>query len=208
MTDRTGSRVAVLISGNGSNLQAILDACADGTIANARVVGVVSNRRKAYGLVRAEKAGVEQVYFPLGPFRKAHPGTDRAAYDVALAERVAALSPDLIVLAGWMHILSADFLDAVPCPVLNLHPALPGAFPGTGAIARAFEAARAGKLTHTGVMVHHVIPEIDAGPVVATAEVPIHADDDLEALTARMHAVEHTLLVQAVDLVLNPPQVA
>ena len=206
--DREASRIIVLISGNGSNLQAILDACADGTIENSRVVAVVSNRRKAYGLVRAEQAGVDTVYFPLGPFKKANPTASRSAYDSALAGQVAALSPDIIVLAGWMHILSADFLDAVPCPVLNLHPALPGAFPGTQAIRRALSAAQAGQLNHTGVMVHHVIPEIDAGPVVATATVPIHADDDLASLSERMHRTEHSLLVHAVHTVLNPPPVA
>ena len=206
--DRVTSRILVLISGNGSNLQAILDACAAGRIPSSRVVGVVSNRRKAYGLVRAEQAGVDTLYFPLGPFKKANPTASRSDYDAELARRVAALSPDIIVLAGWMHILSASFLDAVPCPVLNLHPALPGAFPGTDAIQRALNAAQAGLVDHTGVMVHHVIPEIDAGPVVATATVPIQADDDLASLSERMHGVEHGLLVQAIQILLRPPPVA
>ncbi|MBO85572.1 MAG: phosphoribosylglycinamide formyltransferase [Deltaproteobacteria bacterium] len=193
-------RVVVFISGNGSNLQAILDACANGTL-DANVVGVVSNRRKAFGLVRAERAGVETLYFPLGPFKKR--GASRAEYDAALAEAIARFQADAVVLAGWMHILSPTFLEAVPCPVLNLHPALPGAFPGTHAIERALAAAQAGEIDHTGVMVHHVVPEVDAGPVVATQVVPIQPNDTLEALAARMHATEHNLLVHAVGKTLS-----
>lgn len=193
-------RIVVFISGNGSNLQAILDACADGTL-DAEVVGVVSNRRKAFGLERARRAGVETTYFPLGPFKKR--GASRAAYDAALAEAVAPFQAQTIVLAGWMHILSPAFLEAVACPVLNLHPALPGAFPGTHAIERALAAAQAGEIDHTGVMVHHVVPEVDAGPVVATEVVPIAPDDTLDTLAARMHATEHHLLVRAVGETLN-----
>jgi formyltetrahydrofolate-dependent phosphoribosylglycinamide formyltransferase len=196
-------RIVVFISGNGSNLQAILDACASGRIA-AAVVGVVSNRRKAFGLVRAERAEIETLYFPLAPFKKR--GATRAAYDTALAEAIAPFKADLIVLAGWMHILSPAFLEKVPCPVLNLHPALPGAFPGTRAIERALDAARTGEIEHTGVMVHHVVPEIDAGPVVATQIVPILPTDSLEDLSHRIHATEHELLVRAVaQTIANTP---
>ena len=201
MTDR--ARLVVLVSGNGSNLQAILDACADLRLP-AQVVAVVSNRKAAYGLTRAERASVLPVYFPLAPFKKR--GASRADYDAALAAEVARHAPDLVVLAGWMHILSPAFLSAVPCPVLNLHPALPGAFPGTHAIERAFAAARAGTLDHTGVMVHHVVPEVDAGPVVATATVPILPADTLDALTTRVHETEHQLLVDAIALTLRPPE--
>ena len=102
------------------------------------------------------------------------------------------LQAQTIVLAGWMHILSPAFLEAVACPVLNLHPAHSGAFPGTHAIERALAAAQAGEIDHTGVMVHHVVPEVDAGPVVATEVVPIAPDDTLDTLAARMHATEHT----------------
>ncbi len=189
------TRLVVLISGSGSNLQAILDACADGRL-NAAVVGVLSNRRKAFGLVRAERAAVPTRYVPLGPWRRR--GQTRTDYDADVAEQVTALRPDLVVLAGWMHILGTAFLDRFPGRVLNLHPALPGAFPGTDAIARALAAFQRNEIRATGVMVHHVIPEVDAGPVVATADVPILADDDLDALAARMHAAEHQLLVDAI----------
>jgi len=195
-------RIVVFVSGNGSNLQAILDAAGTDRLPG-EVVGVVGNRRKAFGLVRAERAGVDTLYFPLAPYKKR--GETRAAYDTALAAAVARFRPDLIVLAGWMHILSPAFLEGIDCPVLNLHPALPGAFPGTRAIERALQAAQAGTIDHTGVMVHHVVPEVDAGPVVATRVVPIQPDDTLDSLTERVHATEHSLLVDAIAKTLRPP---
>ncbi len=109
-----------------------------------------------------------------------------------------AIRPDLIVLAGWMHVLSPAFLDRFPMKVLNLHPALPGQFPGTHAIERAYEAFQRGEIDRTGVMVHWVVPEVDAGPVVASAEVPIYPTDTLDDLEARIHAIEHQLLVEAI----------
>ncbi|MCB9758561.1 MAG: phosphoribosylglycinamide formyltransferase [Alphaproteobacteria bacterium] len=187
-------RLVVLISGSGSNLQAILDACAAGSLP-AQVVAVVSNRRDAFGLTRAARAGVPQAVFPLGPYKR--DGSGRLAYDADLADLINGYAPDLVVLAGWMHILSSAFLDRVRARVINLHPALPGAFPGTHAIERALEAWKAGEIAHTGVMVHEVIPEIDAGPVLGTAVVPIH-NDDLDALEARIHATEHRLLVDVI----------
>jgi len=188
-------RLAVLISGSGSNLQAIIDAITSGKL-DARIAVVASNRRAAYGLTRAERAGIPTLYFPLKPYTDA--GRPRAEYDADLAARVAAFAPDLVVLAGWMHVLSPAFLDRFPGRVLNLHPALPGQFAGAHAIQRAFEAFQRGEIDHTGVMVHWVVPEVDAGPVVASAEAPIFPGDTLEDLEARIHAVEHRLLVDAI----------
>jgi len=188
-------RLVVMISGSGSNLQALLDAIDDGRLP-AKIVLVVSNRRAAYGLQRAAQAGVETLYFPLKPYVAA--GQTRAAYDADLATRLRPYRPDLIVLAGWMHILSPAFLDHFPDKVINLHPALPGAFPGTEAVARAHAAYQAGEIGETGCMVHYVIPELDAGPVIAQATVPIYSQDSLAELTARMHGTEHKLLVTAV----------
>jgi formyltetrahydrofolate-dependent phosphoribosylglycinamide formyltransferase len=188
------SRLVVFVSGSGTNLQALLDATADGRLA-AQVVLVVSNRQNAYGLVRAELAGVETLYFPLKPYSEA--GRSRQEYDADLAGRVAAYEPDLIVLAGWMHVLSPAFLKRYPARVINLHPALPGAFPGTGAIERAYNAYRRGALSHSGCMVHQVVPEVDAGPVVAQATVPLEPGDSLADFEARMHRAEHALIVAA-----------
>jgi formyltetrahydrofolate-dependent phosphoribosylglycinamide formyltransferase len=185
-------RLVVMVSGGGSNLQAILDAIADGSL-DAEVIAVVSNRAAAFALQRAEKAEVSTMYAPLAPYRKA--GRTREDYDADLAAMVSRLEPDVIVLAGWMHILSPAFLDGVTAKVLNLHPALPGEYPGVNAIQRAWEDARVGTVTRSGIMVHEVVPEIDAGPVVGMAEVPVKKGEPLEIFEARMHATEHELLV-------------
>lgn len=183
------SRLVVLISGNGSNLQAILDACASGELP-ASVVTVVSNKPDAYGLTRARNAGVEAIHFAKLE------NESRNEYDSRLANYVTTKLPNYIVLAGWMRILSSNFLACFPSRVVNLHPALPGMFPGTHAIERAFEAYQRGEIDHTGVMVHLVPDEgVDNGPVLATELISIRPEDTLEALEARIHEVEHQLLV-------------
>jgi phosphoribosylglycinamide formyltransferase 1 len=183
------ARLVVLASGNGSNLQAILDACSSGALP-AQVAAVVSDKPRAYALERARQAGIPAL---AQPKRK---GDDRLDYDAALADLVADQEPDWVVLAGWMRLLSMNFLGRFPGRVINLHPALPGAFPGAHAIADALAAYQRGEITHTGVMVHQVPDEgIDNGPVLAQQAVAIEADDTLETLSARMHAVEHRLLV-------------
>lgn len=188
-------RVIVLISGSGTNLQALIDAVAEGTLA-AKIVLVAANHKDAYGLVRAEKAGIERLYFPLRPYREA--GHNREQYDADLAGKIGAYRPNLIVLAGWMHILSPAFLDHFPEKVLNLHPALPGQFAGTQAIERAYEAFQSGEIEHSGCMVHVAIPEVDAGEIVAQAKVPIYEQDSLDDFEERMHRAEHKLIVEAV----------
>lgn len=195
------ARIAVLISGSGTNLQAVIDAVAAGRIPGARVCLVVSNRRDAYGLVRARDAGIPTEYFPLKPYRDA--GRPRSEYDADLAELVARYRPDWVVLAGWMHVLSMAFLGRFAGRVLNLHPALPGQLPGTHSIERAFEAYRRGELEQTGVMVHLVPDEgVDVGPAVVQRQVPILPGDTLAELEARVHATEHELLPEALRLLI------
>jgi len=192
------TRIAVLISGFGSNLQAIIDAVADGRLPGVEIAVVVSNRRAAYGLERARRAGIPTAYHPLKPYRDA--GRSRREYDADLAALLQRHGVEWVVLAGWMHVLSSAFLDAFPNRVINLHPALPGAFPGTDAIRRAFTAYQRGEISHTGVMVHLVPDEtVDAGPVIVQEVVPIYPDDTLETLEARIHATEHRLLVEALQ---------
>lgn len=187
------ARLAVLISGNGTNLQAILDAIR-ARVLDAQVVLVVSNRKNAYGLERAAKAGIPARVHALKPYRDA--GRSREEYDADLAELVREAKPDWVVLAGWMHILSDEFLRHFPYRVVNLHPALPGQFPGANAIAEALEAFQAGRIKKTGVMVHLVPDEqVDRGPVIASEEVAIYPGDTLESLTNRLHQVEHRVLV-------------
>ena len=188
-----GARLVVLISGHGSNLQALLDACASGEL-NAAVVAVISNRSEAFGLERARQVGVPALVLPKLKDQ------DRNTYDARLADLVLAYQPDWVVLAGWMRLLSMSFLSHFPNRVVNLHPALPGAFPGTEAIARAFEAYQRGKIQSTGVMTHLVPDEgVDAGPVLAQIELPITPQDTLETLSERVHQAEHQLLVQTLQ---------
>jgi phosphoribosylglycinamide formyltransferase 1 len=196
--DNSFTRLVVLISGNGSNLQAVLDACAAGDLP-ARVTAVFSNKVDAYGLERAQAAHISAICLPKPK------EMDREAYDRELAVRVRAYEPDWVVLAGWMRVLTSAFLDRFPGRVLNLHPALPGEFPGTHAIERAFEAHRRGEIHQTGVMIHLVPDEgVDSGPVLAVQEVEIEQEDTLESLEAKIHEVEHRLLVATIkDLIVN-----
>ena len=189
---RDRARLVVLASGNGSNLQAILDACADDRLP-AAVVAVVSDHADAVALDRAGRAGVPGVH--VGRLRE----EARPDYDARLADVVSGFGPDLVVLAGWMRILTTSFLGWFPDRVINLHPARPGELPGTHAIERAFAEAQAGRRSSTGVMIHLVPDEgVDDGPVLATADVPILPDDTLDSLAERIHAVEHRLLVDTI----------
>jgi phosphoribosylglycinamide formyltransferase-1 len=196
--NRHVTRLVVMASGTGSNLQAILDACTGGEL-DAEVVAVVSDKDNAYALKRAADAGVPSVHVGC------HAGEDRAEYDTRLADVVSGFAPDLIVLAGWMRILTNAFLGWFPNEVINLHPALPGELPGTRAVERAWHEALAGERTRTGVMVHRVPDEgVDDGPVLASVEVPINLDDTFESLLARIHAAEHHLLVAAIKGLIAP----
>ena len=191
------SSLVVLISGNGSNLQAILDACSSGEL-NARVVSVVSSKADALGLVRARNAGVEACYFPK------QENESRVDYDTRLAAYVSSFQPDYLILAGWMRILSSVFLSCFPYRVINLHPALPGTFPGMHAIERAYEAYQRGDIKHTGVMVHLVPDEgVDNGPVLGRQEIHFRPDESLERFEARVHDVEHKLLVDTLKNILE-----
>ena len=192
-------RLVVLISGNGTNLQAILDACQSGVLP-AQVVGAVSNKPDAYGLARAQKAGVPTIVL------EKVEGQDRREYDTILAEKVAAFAPDWVVLAGWMRILTSVFLDKFPNPVINLHPALPGTFPGTHAIERAYEAWQKGETDRSGVMVHLVPDEnVDDGPILAVDEILFNPGEALETFDERVHTIEHRLLVDTLKKVIAHP---
>ncbi len=186
-------RLVVLVSGSGSNLQAIIDACADERLA-AEVVAVVSNKPDVFALQRADAAGVPAVHVGV------HPGEERSDYDARLADVVAGFDPDLVVLAGWMRILTMSFLGWFPHRVVNLHPALPGDLPGTAAIERAWDEAVGGHRTQTGVMVHLVPDEgVDDGPVIATATVPIDVEAGFDVFAHLVHQTEHRLLVDALS---------
>ena len=182
-----GSRIAVLVSGRGSNLQALLDAIGDGRLA-ATVAGVFSDRPAARALQRVDPA--------LRWSRDARGYARRADFDAELADAVAAVSPDWVVCAGYMRILDDAFIARFTGRLLNIHPSLLPAYPGLGTHARAIAAAE----REHGASVHFVTGELDGGPVVAQAKVPVLAGDDPARLSARVLAVEHPLLVAAVGL--------
>ncbi len=191
------ARLVILVSGYGTNLQAVLDACQSRRL-TAQVVAVFSNKSDAFGLERARQAGIPAL---AAPKRRE---LDRQVYDANLAEQVGSFQPDWVILAGWMRILSSAFLGRFPNRVINLHPALPGAFPGTNAIERAFQAFQQGEIQSTGVMVHRVPDEgVDCGPVLGQETVLILPGDTLQDLEQRIHTVEHRLLIEVLEHLFN-----
>ena len=187
------ARLVVLASGNGTNLQAIIDAC-ENTQLDAQVVGVVSDKHEAFALNRAECHNVETAVVA------AKPHETRPQYDARLAQIVGAWQPHIILLAGFMRVLSNSFLSQFPNQVINIHPALPGELPGVHAIERACAEFAQGSRRETGVMIHFVPDEgIDNGPVIAQQAVPIHVVDTLSSLEARVHAAEHALVIRALQ---------
>lgn len=196
--------LVVFVSGNGSNLQAIIDAIQAGEI-DCRIALVVSNKPGVFALERARKAGIPSVVHTLKSYRDQ--GKTRIQYDIDLAALVVdriGKQPDIQVLAGFMHILSADYLNKFKAgSVINLHPALPGTFDGAKAIERAFTAFQEGKVTGTGVMVHRVIPQVDRGEPIILKQVPIYATDTVADLETRIHSIEHALLIAGIKLLLS-----
>lgn len=184
--------IVVFVSGNGSNLQALIDA-QNQKILPIKISGVVCNNTKAHAIERCKQNNVE--IFVLER-EKTQP---RKEFEQLISEHLKTLNFDFIVLAGWMHILSKQFIETVDCPIINLHPALPGQFPGSRGIQDAYSAFNQNKIIYTGAMVHHVIPEIDAGEVIETVKIPIYEFDTLETLENRVHFYEKPLLVKAVE---------
>jgi phosphoribosylglycinamide formyltransferase 1 len=178
-------RVGVLVSGTGSNLQALLDELHPTVI---EIVGVASSRADVPALARAAEAGVPAASFDLAE----HP--DRAARDGAMASWLIELDASLIVCAGFMWLLTAGFLERFPGHVINVHPSLLPAFPGRSAL----EDALAAGVLETGVTVFVVDGGVDTGPVLAQQRIPVEYDDRLATLRARIQAVEHRLLPETV----------
>ncbi|MEA4858592.1 phosphoribosylglycinamide formyltransferase [Solidesulfovibrio sp.] len=179
--------IAVLVSGSGSNLQALIDHIEAGRI-DARITAVVSNKAEAQALARARNHGLATVTLPHGDF------PDRAAFDAALLGAVRGSGAEAVVLAGFMRILGADFVTAYRQRILNIHPALLPSFPG---IRGAADAAAYG-VTVAGATVHFVDEKMDNGPIVIQAAVPARPGDDGASLGARILAFEHRIYPQAV----------
>ncbi|CAI0651813.1 unnamed protein product [Colletotrichum noveboracense] len=224
--DAQTCRISMLCSGSGTNLQAIIDAVQNGQISNSKIIKVIVNRAKAFSVQRAKDAGIPHDYFNLvsqgfvakGEKDEAKLKAGRARYDAELAQKVLGDKPDLVVLAGWMHVFSEPFLDplaAAGIPVINLR-MLPLDISNCGrvlanvflkavtmaptrTIGRAYEDFKAGKLENnrTGAMIHYVIAQVDRGEPILVQEVEVLRTDKLEDLEKRMHDVEHDIIVKA-----------
>ena len=185
-------RLGVLISGRGSNLQALIDAVGDGRL-QATIAVVISNREDAQGLARARAAGIEAICI-------SHKGwPSRADYDRALIEALSAREVGLVCLAGFMRIFAGPMIDAFPNRILNIHPALLPSFPGVDVQAQAIEYG----VKISGVTVHIVTRELDAGPIVLQRAVPVLDDDTPDTLAARILVEEHRAYPDAVQMILD-----
>lgn len=180
--------IVVLISGSGSNFQAILDHCQQGSI-NGQIVAVISNRDDAFGLKRAEMAGIPSHFID----HKAFEGRDE--FDQSLIDLIDQYQPDLIVLAGFMRILSAKFVRHYQARLFNIHPSLLPRYKGLNTHQRVLEA---GDPEH-GCSVHFVTEELDGGPLVIQAKTDVNTADTIESLQNRVHALEHQIYPLAVS---------
>jgi phosphoribosylglycinamide formyltransferase-1 len=193
MTDRPVARaIGVLISGRGSNLQALIDAVGDGRL-DARIALVISNRADAGGLRRAEAAGIDTLVLDH------RASASRDEYDAALARALLARSVSLVCLAGFMRLIGAPLLNAFPNAILNVHPSLLPAFPGIEAQAQAL----AHGVRISGATVHLVTGELDGGPIVMQAAVPVLDDDTADTLAARILVEEHRIYPEAARIILD-----
>ena len=185
-------RLGILISGRGSNLQSIVDAIQSGEL-QATIAVVISDRPEAVGLLRAKEAGLETVCLRQKAF------DSRDGYDTAVAEALRERAVNLVCLAGFMRLVGTPLLDAFPQRILNIHPSLLPAFPGLNAQQRALDYG----VRVAGATVHLVTAELDGGPIVQQAAVPVLPDDTAERLSARILIEEHRLYPKAIGIVLD-----
>lgn len=183
-------RIVVLISGQGSNLQALIDAEQGNQLHGGHIVAVISNRPDAFGLERARRAGIPTEVLSHKDF------PERADFDAALMARVDAHRPDLVVLAGFMRILTPAFVHHYAGRLINIHPSLLPKYPGMNTHARVIEA---GEVEH-GATVHFVTEGVDEGPIILQGRVPVLPDDTPETLQQRVHAIEHKIYPEAVRM--------
>lgn len=191
--------IIILISGNGSNLQAIIDAC-NSNIIKANINLVLSNKENVYGLVRANNHNILNKVVKYNKKKES-----RQEYEVRLINEIEKYvnKIDLVILAGWMLLLTPLFINKFNNKIINLHPALPGQFPGANAIQKAFISYQNKEIEYTGVMIHYVIEEVDAGEVIDQMNVKIEPNDTLETLTERVQYYEKIVLINALKKILN-----
>lgn len=184
-------KLLIFISGTGTNLEYIINSI---LLKKCRIVGVISNRKNAYGLTIAENNNIPTHYFPYFKNKES-----RSEYDTRLAKYIKNnINHDLIVLAGWMHVFSTSFLENFN-NIINLHPALPNTFPGKNAIEDAYRAFKLGKIKKTGAMIHRVTPIIDVGEIIKTIEIPILKTDSINDLKIRVKKYEKELLIMGIQ---------
>ena len=186
--DQNFIRVVVLASGNGTNLQVIIDRANSGDL-SVDVVAVVSDNPRAFALERARKADIETVFVDPEPY------SDRIAYDTELKRRVKSLDPDLVILAGFMRILSAEFVSCFENRIMNIHPSLLPKFKGLNTHERVLAAGD----SHHGATVHFVTAELDAGPIIIQKKVPVYPTDTPDVLQQRVHEIEYEIYPQAIQ---------
>jgi phosphoribosylglycinamide formyltransferase-1 len=186
------ARIAILISGRGSNMVALAEATRDGRIRNAEIAIVISDQTNAAGLVKARELGIETLIIERS-------GRPRVAHDREVIAALQATHIDLICLAGYMRVLSREFINAYRGRILNIHPSLLPSFPGLDAQQQALDHAA----TSSGCTVHFVDETLDGGPIIAQRVVPVHKDDTVESLSARILIEEHKLYPEAVVMVLG-----
>jgi phosphoribosylglycinamide formyltransferase-1 len=189
---RRSRRLAVLISGRGSNLQSIIEAISTGAL-DATIAVVISNRAAAPGLLRAREAGIETLCLDHQHY------TTRDEYDRAIVDALRTRDVGLVCLAGFMRLVGRPLLDAFPNRVLNIHPSLLPSFPGLDAQSQALKHG----VRISGATVHLVTSDLDAGPIIAQAAVPVLPDDTVATVSARILAEEHRLYPQAISVVLD-----
>jgi phosphoribosylglycinamide formyltransferase 1 len=181
--------LGVLISGNGTNLQSIIDSCESGDLP-ARIGVVVSSRQDAFGLVRAQRHGLSHEWIDRGRF------DNDDDYNLAIRDTLRRHGVDLVVLAGYMRLVGRAVLEAYPNAVINLHPSLLPAFPGARAVKEALEYGA----KVTGITIHFADAEYDTGPIIIQEIVPVHQEDDEKSLLERVHKVEHRHFPYAIKL--------
>ena len=185
-------KIGVLISGRGSNLQAIIDSISDGNL-DAEIAIVVSNKSNAQGLDRANEAGIETLYINHKDYES------REKFDLAIVDELKKRNISLVCLAGFMRLLSQEFIEAFPNKIINIHPSLLPAFTGLDGQTQAWEYG----VKVSGATVHVVTPELDAGPIILQATVPVYDYDTADSLAARILAEEHLIYPQAIGIMLD-----
>ena len=183
-------KIVILISGNGSNLQAVLDAIIDGEIRNCEIALVISDRKQAYGLKRAENAQVPTLYLPFLKRKES-----RESYDEKLALEIEKHSPSYILCLGFLHIFSASFVKRFEKRLINLHPALPCTFTGLNCIEKQYQAIKEGQRKECGVMCHYIDCGIDTGKVIATRKIECDSSLLFDEFEKKIHKAEHELVV-------------